>query len=224
MQTLIELKQISYRRSVGACCAHQLNFTLRAGQKVAVTGSNGCGKSTLLQIIMGLLPDVLGEVHLFGEHCRGEKQFARHRTRLGLLFQDPDDQLFCPTVLDDVCFGPLNQGYNRQKAELLALQTLHELGIEQLADCVSYQLSGGQKRLVALASVLVMQPEVLLLDEPSNGLDEQNYQRLVEIIQRLDLPLILVSHDAALRRVLTDSEFRLIDGELHLVNPVTGEE
>jgi cobalt/nickel transport system ATP-binding protein len=220
MAALIDLKDISYQRSADAHCARQLSFSLLPGQKVAITGSNGSGKSTLLQIMMGLLPNVNGEVRLFGEYCKSERQFACYRTQLGLVFQDPDDQLFCPTVLEDVCFGPVNQGIKQQDAERKALQTLADLGIEHLAQRVSYQLSGGQKRLVALASVLVMQPKVLLLDEPTNGLDDANYQRLIEILGRLDLPLILVSHDANLRKILTEIEYRLEDGTLTHVDTV----
>ncbi|WED22838.1 energy-coupling factor ABC transporter ATP-binding protein [Vibrio sp. JC009] len=216
MNKLIELKGISYQRSNGQQCADALDFSLSKGDRVAITGSNGSGKSTLLQIILGLLQDVKGEVILFGNSCKSDKEFAKFRTRLGLVFQDPDDQLFSPTVIEDVCFGPINQGYNQKEAEEMSMKTLKDLGIEHLAHSVSYRLSGGQKRLAALASVLVMKPEVLLLDEPTNGLDDKNYQLFIDIVNRVNLPIILVSHDEKLRKTLTDTEYRLHEGKLIL--------
>jgi cobalt/nickel transport system ATP-binding protein len=214
MNELIALHQVSYQRPNGQWCADQLDFTLNAGERVAITGCNGGGKSTLLLLIMGLLPVMSGDIRLFQTACHSEKTFRRHRSRIGLVFQDPDDQLFCPTVIDDVCFGPLNQGFSTSEARKKALLTLSQLGISDLADQVSYQLSGGQKRLVALATVLVMEPEILVLDEPTNGLDEVNRRRLISIIQQCQLPLILISHDAQLRAELVQKEYCLDQGKL----------
>ncbi len=216
MKPLLELKQLTYKRPNGKLCAQGVNLALSAGQKVAITGSNGCGKSTLLMMMLGLIDGVEGEVRLFGQRCDSEAAFAHARTRIGMLFQDPDDQLFCPTILEDVCFGPLNQGYSNQEANKMALQTLDELGIGHLAQSVGYHLSGGEKRLASLATILVMKPEVLLLDEPTNDLDEENCQLFIDIIQRLDLPMVLVSHDEQLRRALTTREYHFKDGKLSL--------
>lgn len=215
MDKLIELRRVSYSRPNGQCCADGLNFTLSGSQRVAITGSNGCGKSTLLQVMLGLLDNLDGKVSLFDKPCSNEADFSALRTRIGYLFQDPDDQLFCPTVLEDVCFGPVNQGASQADAEQMAYETLQQLGIEHLADSVSYRLSGGQKRLVSLATVLVMKPQVLLLDEPTNGLDDHNYQLFIDIVNQTKLPLILVSHDAELRKALTDTEYRLENGKLN---------
>ncbi|MCW8329121.1 energy-coupling factor ABC transporter ATP-binding protein [Photobacterium sp. SDRW27] len=223
MSTLIELSNVVFKRPNGSQCADGLNFRLEASQKVSVTGSNGSGKSTLLQLILGLVQNIEGEIKLFGQSCCKEADFAAVRTRLGLVFQDPDDQLFCPTVLEDVCFGPINQGLSRGDAEKLSRQTLTRLGIEHLANEVSYRLSGGQKRLAALATVLVMEPDVLLLDEPTNGLDDKNYQLLIDTINSLDMPLILISHDQQLRNALTDIEYRLENGRLTLVSSRAGD-
>ncbi|MGF1723772.1 energy-coupling factor ABC transporter ATP-binding protein [Photobacterium nomapromontoriensis] len=219
MSELIAVENLSYYRPNGQYCADDLSFSLFAGEQVAITGSNGSGKSTLLLLMMGLLPAQQGEVRLFGESCYQNKRFSealfrRHRPRIGLVFQDPDDQLFCPTVIDDVSFGPLNQGLSAKTARQKAMQTLTQLGIADLADRVSYQLSGGQKRLVALATVLAMDPEVLILDEPTNDLDPDNQQRLIDILQQCQLPLILVSHDAAFRNQLTQRQYCLQDGTL----------
>ena len=219
MSELITLENLSYCRPNDQSCANALNFTLSADEQVAITGSNGCGKSTLLFLIMGLLSAQQGEVRLFGQSCYqnnrlSETLFRRYRSRIGLVFQDPDDQLFCPTVIDDVSFGPLNQGLSARAARQKAMLTLTQLGIADLAERVSYQLSGGQKRVVALATVLAMDPEVLILDEPTNDLDPDNQQRLVEILQQCQLPYILISHDAAFRDQLTQRQYHLQDGKL----------
>ncbi|WP_413110255.1 energy-coupling factor ABC transporter ATP-binding protein [Thaumasiovibrio sp. DFM-14] len=214
MKKHIELSKVSYLRPNGQVCAKSLDFCLTGSQKVAITGCNGSGKSTLLQVMLGLLAGISGEIKLFGNTCQSERDFARYRTRIGYLFQDSDDQLFCPTVMEDVCFGPINQGYSQSEAEVMAHDTLRQLGIEHLVDQVSYRLSGGQKKLVSLATVLVMKPEVLLLDEPTNGLDEKNYQRFVDIVRATALPIVLISHDQVLRQALTEIEYRLHDGQL----------
>lgn len=225
MNELIALRQVSFQRPNGQWCADELDFTLCQGERVAITGGNGTGKSTLLLLIMGLLPIVKGEIRLFGNSCsqlrdHNEKAFRQQRSRIGLVFQDPDDQLFCPTVIDDVSFGPLNLGCSAREARQKALSTLNQLGIVDLADRVSYQLSGGQKRLVALATVLAMDPEILVLDEPTNGLDDANRIRLIDILQQCQLPFILISHDAPLRAALVQKEYCLKDGKLSLISAV----
>jgi cobalt/nickel transport system ATP-binding protein len=126
---------------------------------------------------------------------RVEKDFASVRQRIGLLFQDADDQLFSPTVLEDVAFGPLNLGKTKEEAKTIAQKTLRSLGLAGFEDRVTHKLSGGEKRLVSLATVLAMEPAVLLLDEPTTGLDETTERRLVEILKGLDLSYLLVSHN-----------------------------
>ncbi|EDQ00178.1 energy-coupling factor ABC transporter ATP-binding protein [Shewanella benthica] len=209
---IIELKDVSYQHADGSVTADKLNFSLFSGQKVAISGKNGSGKSTLLAIIMGLRKIISGEVLLFGHSCRTEADFSRFRTRIGLVFQDPDDQLFCPTVIEDVCFGPLNQGLTRTEAIVTSREILKQLNASHLENKITYQLSGGQKRIVALASVLAMKPEVLILDEPSNDLDLDNADRLISILKELSLPMILVSHDADIRAHLVEKEYLLEDG------------
>ncbi|TKB48620.1 ATP-binding cassette domain-containing protein [Ferrimonas sediminicola] len=191
-----------------------VNLTLNPGERLALVGGNGAGKSTLLQLVVGLRRPRRGEVLAFGEPCRDEADFHRMRSQVGLLFQDSDDQLFCPTVLEDVAFGPLNQGMSQQAASDLARETLASLGLEAFAERITHRLSGGEKRLVALASVLAMRPRVLLLDEPTNGLDEQAQTRLLERLQGLELAMILVSHDKSVIEKLANRAVILQDGEL----------
>jgi cobalt/nickel transport system ATP-binding protein len=130
------------------------------------------------------------------------------------LFQDADDQLFCPTVAEDVAFGPLNLGKPREQVRRIVADTLGSLGLAGYEDRITYKLSGGEKRLVALATVLAMEPEVLLLDEPTSGLDDEAAQRVVEILLRLPQAMAVVSHDRPLLRRLTTRWLRLEEGRL----------
>ena len=133
---------------------------------------------------------------------------------LAVAFQDADDQLFSPTVLEDVAFGPLNQGKTPAAAKDIAIRVLDELGIADLAERVTYQLSGGEKKLAALATVLAMEPEILLLDEPSTGLDEETKTRIVQVLNRLDLSYILVSHEYDFLAQVTDFVYYMRDGRI----------
>lgn len=191
-----------------------VSFSLRTGERVALVGDNGAGKSSLLQLMVGLLRPHCGSIRAYGELCRGERAFHQVRLRTGLLFQDPDDQLFCPTVLEDVAFGPLNQGHSRQQAMEIAHATLADLGLEGMEQRVTYKLSGGEKRLVTLASVVAMRPRVLLLDEPTNGLDESTEQRLLQYLQDLPQAMLFVSHDRRFVEHLAQRALLLRDGRV----------
>ncbi|MCP4351963.1 MAG: ABC transporter ATP-binding protein [Desulfobacterales bacterium] len=172
-----------------------LNFELRAKDKIGLIGHNGSGKTTFLHIIMGLLPASSGTVRIFGKPAETEKDFHFIRQKIGLLFQNADDQLFSPTVLEDVAFGPLNQGKTPGEARELSLKTLEYLNLKGFEDRITYKLSGGEKKLVALATVLVMQPCVLLLDEPTTALDEDTREGIIEILNNLDISYVIVSHE-----------------------------
>ncbi|MGA0540993.1 energy-coupling factor ABC transporter ATP-binding protein [Neotabrizicola sp. VNH66] len=177
---------------------HGLSLTLRPGQRVVVGGANGAGKTTLLRALVGLHPLAAGEVRFHGAPCRTEAQFRPLRLRVGFLFQDPDDQLFSPTVAEDVAFGPLNQGLSRAEAQARAMRQLAVMGLAHLADRPVHRLSGGEKRLVGLAGLLVMQPEVLLLDEPTAGLDADAEARLMALLDDCPAAQLIISHDAGL--------------------------
>jgi cobalt/nickel transport system ATP-binding protein len=169
-------------------------------------------------LIVGLLRPDRGEIAIFGKPRREEGDFHEVRRRAGLLFQDADDQLFCPTVLEDVAFGPLNLGHDRTTVRHLVAQTLDRLGLSGYAHRITYKLSGGEKRLVALATVLAMQPEVLLLDEPTSGLDETSRRRLIEILQDLPQPMLMVSHDREFREAIAGRTVFLREGRLNGVS------
>ena len=176
----------------------KVNFTLHKKQRVGLIGPNGCGKTSFFHIIMGLLRPQTGSVFFKNTQLNRKKDFKILHEKVGLLFQDADDQLFSPTVLEDVAFGPLNLGVSPAEAQERASQTLKELGLSKLEQRITHQLSGGEKKMVSLATVLVMQPDALLLDEPSNNLDMGTRARLIEILSELELAILIISHDWSL--------------------------
>lgn len=191
------------------------SLTLEPGARVSLVGANGSGKSTLLKIVLGLRRPQRGTVAVFGRVRREESDFHEVRRRVGLVFQDADDQLFCPTVVEDIAFGPLNLGKTPSEALAIVQRVLEAMHLTHLRDRVTHRLSGGEKRLVALASVLAMDPEVLLLDEPTNALDPENEARLVDILLSLPQTILLVSHDAAFRERVAPRVLALSGGCVH---------
>jgi cobalt/nickel transport system ATP-binding protein len=195
-EPLIELHHINFAYPGATRPVFQdFNFQLLPGHHLGLIGPNGCGKTTLLHLIMGLLRPQAGRIVIFGQEVKKDKDFVAVRQKVGLLFQNPDDQLFCPTVLEDVAFGPLNQRKPPVEAIRIARETMEKLGLAGFEDRVTYKLSGGEKKLVSLATVLAMQPKLLLLDEPTTGLDEQTKHRLIHILQNLDIGYMIVSHE-----------------------------
>lgn len=211
---MIRLETIRFAYEPARPVLDGVDFTLSAGEKVALNGPNGAGKTTVLHLMVGLVTPQSGRIHAFGRERRVEKDFIEMRGRAGLLFQDADDQLFCPTVAEDVAFGPLNQGKTKAEARAIVHQTLTELGLEGLEHRVTHKLSGGQKRLVSLAAVLAMRPEVLLLDEPTNALDDATRARLLDILAGLPLAMVIVSHDQGVLDRLATRAVRLEGGKL----------
>jgi len=189
-----------------------VDLTLAPGERLALLGANGAGKSTLLHLILGLLPRTGGTITALGKPVIAEPDFVRLRAQAGLVFQDPDDQLFCPTVLEDVMFGALNLGQSRAAARHKALATLDRLALGHLAERVTHRLSGGEKRLVSIAAVLAMEPAMLLLDEPTNGLDAEAYERLVTILSGLPQAMLIVAHDAQFVARLASRAVLIQDG------------
>lgn len=192
---MIHLEDICFGYPGRPLVLDRLNLSFYEGERTGLMGSNGSGKTTLFHIIMGLLKPASGKIEVMGRPVKEEKDFRTVRKRIGLLFQDPDDQLFSPTVLEDVAFGPLNLGKSQAEAQETATKTLASLGLTGFEGRVTHKLSGGEKRLVSLATVLAMEPDVLLLDEPTTGLDEATEHRLVDILKNLDVSYILVSHN-----------------------------
>ncbi len=170
-----------------------LSFTIEKGEAIGLIGANGAGKSTLMKALLGLMP-YSGDILVDG--LRVEKENLKEiRKRLGLVLQDPDDQMFMPRVLDDMTFGPMNYGMSRGEAEKKSDEILERLGLSELRERYNHKISGGEKRMAAIATVLAMEPEVLLMDEPSSNLDPYNRRQVINAVNSLSITKIIASHD-----------------------------
>lgn len=211
---LLELRNISYSYPGHEHpVLKQINIALTQ-QRIGLIGPNGSGKTTLFHIIMGLLRPNEGQIFLNGNAVDNGKELRRLRRKLGFLFQHSDDQLFSPTVLEDVAFGPLNNGALADEAREISIRTLNHLGLHGFEERITHRLSGGEKKLVALATILAMQPQLLLLDEPSNNLDPATRERLIEILKGLNQAHIIISHDLDFLDSTCDTLYTLEDGAL----------
>jgi len=211
---IIDLTDIYFSYNGGPTVLNGLNLKFSKNEKIGLMGPNGSGKTTLFHIIMGLLKPVSGKIEIFGKTAKEEKDFIDVRRKIGLLFQDADDQLFSPTVLEDIAFGPLNLGRSRDEAVDIARKTLDFLDLAEFEDRFTYKLSGGEKGLVSLATVLAMEPEILLLDEPTTGLDEKTRTKIKKALSELDLSYILISHEFDLLSEITDSIYTMDNGKI----------
>ena len=210
----LRLENISFGHSSQQQLFKGLNFELSSG-KVGLIGQNGCGKTTFLHLIMGLYKPETGSVFLDDRVIRSRDDLRYLRRQVGFLFQDADDQLFSPTVIEDVAFGPLNLGNSPVVAREKSEKMLARLGLVGFEDRLTHELSGGEKKLVALATILVMEPRFLLLDEPTNNLDAGTRMRLVDIISQLAIPMLIISHDWDFLARTTSYIYSLEHGHLH---------
>ncbi len=190
------------------------SLVIEQGERVVLSGPTGSGKTTLLHCILGLLKPVDGQITILGKTCHNENDFSIARRQVGLLFQEPDDQLFCPTVEQDVAFGPLNLGYNEKQSSLIAKGMLERVGLTGYESRLPHSLSGGEKRLAAFAGLLAMEPRMFLLDEPSNGLDEASRERIEGILLDTKATCLIVSHDQRLAEKLGTRKIRLDQGRI----------
>jgi len=212
VEPLLVVEDASFRYLDRFPALDHVSLTVRRGEKLALLGANGCGKSTLLKILDGLVLPDSGTYHAFGQpvtedNLEDEQFNTGFRSRIGFVFQNSDAQVFSPTVRDEVAFGLLNLGLPNEQVRERVDDTLAMLGIADLADRAPYQLSGGQKKRVAIASVLVMNPEVLLFDEPTAALDPRTQQWLVELLVELNRAgktIVLATHDLDTLDILAD--------------------
>lgn len=198
---------------------NRLNFTVPSGARIGIQGANASGKTTLLHVIMGLRAIQQGEITLYGNRCTTEREFRDARTRIGLLFQDSDDQLFCPTVLDDVAFGPLHLGASPEEAREKARSALTLMALTGYENRITSRLSAGEKKLAALATNLAMSPDTLLLDEPTSFLDETSRTRLIGVLQEFPGTMVIISHDRPFLDTLTRTRYILNQGRLRSDHP-----
>ena len=221
-EPLIRLSDVRFSYNGGPEFFKGINLELRRGERLAVVGAAGSGKTTLFHIIMGLNRIDAGRIEVAGREIARPKDFDPVRRTVGFLFQNSEDQLFCPTVAEDVAFGPLNLGKTIEEAERIVARTLERLDITRIADRVTHELSGGQKRLVALATVLAMEPEVLLLDEPTSSLDPRAKRALVSILDKIAGTQVVASHDMEFVRATCQRVLVLDNGRI-LANGPTDE-
>lgn len=217
-EPLIEVRGLRFRYEDGAVALDGVDFQLFSGETVALFGANGSGKTTFVHHLNGLLAGE-GSVTVRGLPVK-PPHLAEIRRRLGLVFQDADEQLFMPTVLEDVTFGPLNQGMDAATAEQQARAALDRVGVGHLAGRAPYHLSAGEKRRVALAGVLVMEPEILVLDEPTTFLDPPAQYSLATLLRSLPQAKIVVTHDTAFAATLASRAVFFDKGKIAGEGPV----
>lgn len=183
-----------------------LDFIVNRGERVSILGSNGCGKTTLLKHLLGVLIPKDGSVKVFG--VNPGKEFSKIRERVGVVMQDVDEQILGPTVYDDILFAPLNYGIERKKAGAMAKDVIEKLNLESIQKKIVNYLSGGEKKKVALAGALVMEPELLILDEPFTGLDPVSRRDFIQILNELNkekgITFIITLHEVDLVPEMTD--------------------
>lgn len=190
----VRITRLSYSYPDGTRALEGIDFDVRAGERVALVGPSGAGKSTLLLHLNGVLTGT-GAVRILGQSIDGG-DLREIRRRVGMVFQDPNDQLFCPTVFEDVAFGPLNLGIPPGEIPGRVERALHDVGLEQsMRNRSSHHLSLGERKRAALAAVLVMEPAILALDEPTSNLDPRNRRHLIELMAGLPATLLLATHD-----------------------------
>ena len=219
MPPAIEVRNLRYRYEDGTVALKGVDFCLQAGETVVLLGANGSGKTTFALHLNGLLQGE-GEITICGMPLN-RANLPEIRRKVGLVFQDSDEQLFMPTVLEDVAFGPVNLGAAPREAEEMARQALAQVGMSELCSKAPYHLSAGEKRRVALAGVLVMNPEVLVLDEPTTFLDPPGQRELLHLLRGLPQAKVIVTHDAdfacalAARAVFFEHGLVACDGPIH---------
>ena len=207
----LELVSVSHRYPDGTVGLEDCSLELKPGETLALLGPNGAGKTTLLLLADGLLPPEKGSIHVFGVPLGGDSAPKGGEKRTGIVFQNADDQVFCPTVFEDVIFGPLNHGFSSKEAHDLAHWALARVGLEGFENRVPQHLSGGEKRKVALATVLAMKPDLVLFDEPTTGLDPKGKNDLMAMLQESEQTLLIATHDFELALRVCD-RVALMDG------------
>ncbi|MEY3685892.1 MAG: hypothetical protein RJB00_842 [Actinomycetota bacterium] len=193
----LEISGLAYAYPDGNQALYGVNLSINQGERVALLGPNGAGKTTLVLHLNGIIPTMQGQVRVAGElvDSKSAESIKSIRHKVGIVFQDPDDQLFMPTVGQDVAFGPYNAGLRGPELEKAVKDALELVGMSEFIDRPPHHLSFGQRRRVAVATVLAMKPEILVMDEPSSNLDPAARRELAEIITSLDVTLLMVTHD-----------------------------
>lgn len=212
MNTL-EVKHVNFSYQHGISVINDITFSVEAESKVALIGCNGAGKSTLLSLLLGVLWPTSGDIAVCDQPLIPE-HLAEIRAAIGMVFQNPDDQLFMPTIFEDIAFGPRNHGLSKDEVYHRTMKTMETLGISHLAQKPPYRLSGGEKRTAALATALVMEPRLLMLDEPTAFLDPRTKRTLAALLQRMDLSMLIATHDLDFVRQVCSRVIVMYQGEI----------
>ncbi|MBW2503391.1 MAG: ABC transporter ATP-binding protein [Deltaproteobacteria bacterium] len=215
---IVEARHLHHIYPDGTTALKDVSFRVHHGESVAIIGANGAGKSTLLLHLNGYLGATSGEV-VVGDLTVSKKNLVDVRRTVGMVFQDPDDQLFMPTVFDDVAFGPMNMGLPKSEVERRVKDALDRVGAQNLTDRPPYHLSGGEKKRVAIASVLSMLPEILILDEPTSGLDPCARRQLMAMLRAFHHTRIITSHDLDMVMELCERTIVLHEGQVMADGP-----
>ncbi|MBS9782530.1 MAG: ABC transporter ATP-binding protein [Arcobacter sp.] len=208
MSCSFNLKNISYKVNSKDLFS---NISLDVGhkEKIAIVGANGVGKSSLLKIIAGIKFDYEGELHLFHKKISSKKDYEIFRKDIAYLPQDVRDYFLCPTVIEDVMFSLRVRGEDKKTAYKKALKMLKKLDIEHLKDRIILELSGGEQKIVAIASILINEPKIILLDEPTNALDSKAEQKIIELLNSIEKSMLIVSHHKSFIEKLSSNVYEL---------------
>lgn len=220
----VQVLDLHYAYPDGNKALNGVTLTINKGERVALLGPNGAGKTTLVMHLNGILSPSSGSVAIADYQLDNQnKEIIRKvRESVGIVFQDPDDQLFMPTVMEDVAFGPSNMGLSADEIERRSLAALEMVGMLALKDRAPHHLSFGQRRRVAVATVLAMEPEILILDEPSSNLDPASRRELSEILLNLDVTILMVTHDLPYALEICERSLILNQGEIVADNSTLG--
>ncbi|MEW6622951.1 MAG: ABC transporter ATP-binding protein [Bacillota bacterium] len=215
---MIEIKNLKYKYPDGHQALKGVNLRILHGESVGIVGANGAGKSTLLMHLVGVLFPSEGEIRI-GDVPVIKRTLPMIRQRVGMVFQDPDDQLFMTTVYDDVAFGPRNYKLPETEVDKLVKYALETVGILHLMNRPPYKLSGGEKRAAAIAAVLAMKPDILVMDEPTSALDPKSRRRLIELLRSFSHTKIIAAHDLDMVLDLCERTIVIKDGEVMADGP-----
>lgn len=214
----LSTENLSFTYPDGTQALKNINIEIEKGEKVAIIGPNGAGKSTLFSHFNGLTEPASGCVKIEGKAISFEKdELLKVRQKVGIVFQDPNDQLFAPTVKEDIAFGPMNLGLSYGEVEKRVEDALKMVGMENYEDKTPHHLSGGQQKRIAIAGIIAMKPEIMILDEPTAGLDPDGVEKVLNIMNQLNkegMTLIISSHDIDMISKYADKIFILYNGEI----------
>ncbi|MEO0184558.1 MAG: ABC transporter ATP-binding protein [candidate division WOR-3 bacterium] len=211
---LIRLTGITFGYNGKPLLFDSLNFSLSEGERVGIIGPNGSGKTSLFNIIMGFVKPSDGVIEIAGRVIKSEKDFQKVREMIGFLFQNSDDQLFCPSVREEIAFGPLNFRLPKDEVDKMVKDSLQLVGLQGFEERAPYSLSDGEKKRLAFATILAMKPRILLLDEPTNGIDEDGVANIERVLKESNYTYVMISQDIHFLKRTTHIVYTIEQGQM----------